>query len=39
MSASVCEKRLLLGKFMMEICDVDKYDDSKLSQSDLEMQF
>ena len=21
---------------MMEICDVDKYDDSKLSQSDLE---
>lgn len=35
-SASVCEKRLLLGKFMMEICDVDKYDDSKLSPSDLE---
>lgn len=35
-SASVCEKRFLLGKFMMEICDVDKYDDSKLSPSDLE---
>ena len=35
-SASLCNKRDLLGKFMMEICDVDKYDDSKLSQSDLE---
>ena len=35
-SASLCDKRDLLGKFMMEICDVDKYDDSKLSQSDLE---
>lgn len=35
-SASVCNKRDLLGKFVMEICDIDKYDDSKLSQSDME---
>lgn len=35
-SASVCNKRDLLGKFVLEIWNVDKYDDSKLSQSDME---
>lgn len=33
--ARVCKKEDLLGKFVMEICDIDKYDDSKLSSSDL----
>ena len=32
-SASICKKEVLLGKFLMEICDYEKYDDSKSSQT------
>lgn len=34
--ARVCKKEDLLGKVVMEIWNIDKYDDSKLSQSDME---
>ena len=35
-TASICGKRELLGKFLMEKCNVDMYDDSTLPQSELE---
>lgn len=34
-SASVCNIRDLLGKFVLEIWNIDKYDDSKLPPSEL----
>ena len=33
--ASVCNMRELLGKVVLEIWNVDKYDDSKLPPSEL----